>query len=184
MQKGCQLVLLEKVTQRFSGVALKQAGLLMTMIASDAHCLPHRSLWSTNLSAVFEWLSDVICIAYVTHLQIVISERRRKRSKRVPKENAEWHPWGFSHIWRCLPSKSFASTASVRWSPAVREELMSAPIKGKMPILHRVSEQPQSINQPAGKETDSVYLCLSVSVGAHTSALISVYYSTIFEKGL
>lgn len=105
MQKGCQLVLLEKVTQRFSSVALKQAGLLMTMIASDAHCLPHRSLWSTNLSAVFEWLSDVICIAYVTHLQIVISERRRKRSKRVPKENAEWHPWGFSHIWRCLPSK-------------------------------------------------------------------------------
>lgn len=39
-------------------------------------------------------------------------------------------------------------------SPAVREELVSASIKGKMPILHRVSEQPQSINQPGSKETD------------------------------
>lgn len=85
MQEGCQLVLLQKVTERFSSAALQQTGLLMTVISSDVHCLPHRSLWSTNLSAIFfERLSDVICVAYVTHLQIVISERQRKRSKRVP----------------------------------------------------------------------------------------------------
>ena len=37
-----------------------------------------------NLSVLLERLSDAICIAYVTHLQIVISEKRRKRSERVP----------------------------------------------------------------------------------------------------
>lgn len=47
-------------------------------------------------------------------------------------------------------------------SPAVREELVSAPIKGKMPILHRVSEQPQSINQPAGREKEIMFVCLPV----------------------
>lgn len=81
-------------------------------------------------------------------------------------------------------------------SPAVREELVSAPIKGKMPILHRVSEQPQSINQPAGKETDIMCVCvclwlleclsLHLCVSAHVQQrqrLIQVYYSAIFEKG-
>lgn len=49
---------------------------------------------------------------------------------------------------------------SLSWSPVVREELVSAPIRGKMPILHRVSEQPQSINQQASEEKDIMYLCV------------------------
>lgn len=59
-------------------------------------------------------------------------------------------------------------------SPAVREELVSAPIKGKMPILHRVSEQPQSINQPAGKETDIMCVCVSMAVRVSELAFVCV----------
>ncbi len=112
-QRGCQLVLLEKVIRRPGSMALQHAGPLMDVIASDVHCLPRGSLWSPHLSVLSEWLSDAIHVAYVTHLRIVISESGRKRRKRVPGENAERHPWGFSHIWRCLPSKSFAGAASV-----------------------------------------------------------------------
>lgn len=56
-------------------------------------------------------------------------------------------------------------------SPAVREELVSAPIKGKMPILHSVSEQPQSINQPGGTETEM--MCMSMC--SRTSSRLGLF---------
>lgn len=71
-------------------------------------------------------------------------------------------------------------------SPAVREELVSAPIKGKMPILHRVSEQPQSINQPGGKRnryyvSELVLVCVwTCAAKPHPGG----GYSAIFERGL
>lgn len=97
--------------------------------------------------------------AYVTHLQIVISDGERKRCKRVPGRMRR-------DIRGVSPTSGGARHPNhlpvlllFPRSPAVREELVSAPIKGKMPILHRVSEQPQSINQPGGTETD--IMCLS-----------------------
>lgn len=119
------------------------------------HRSPHHSLLPSNLSVLCERLSDVIYVAYVTHLQIVISESERKRCKRVPvRMQSDVRGASPTSGGACHPSH-FAGAASVPpRSPAVREELVSAPIKGKMPILHRVSEQPQSINQAGGKETD------------------------------
>lgn len=52
-----------------------------------------------------------------------------------------------------------------------------------MPILHRVSEQPQSINQPGGKETDIMCVCVCVSAHVQHRAIQVYYCSAIFERG-
>lgn len=128
----------------------------------------------------------MIYVAYVTHLQIVIFEKERKRCKRVPvRMQSDIGGVSPTSGGACHPSHLPVLPLFPR-SPAVREELVSAPIKGKMPILHRVSEQPQSINQAAGKETDimraSVFVC--VCTCAAEERLVQVYNSAIFEKGL
>lgn len=171
----CQRVFLEKVILRPGSVALQPAGALMTMIVPDLRCIPRFSLSSSDLSILPEWLSDVIHGAYVTHLQIVISEGERKRCKRVPGRMRR-------DIRGVSPTSGGARHPNhlpvlllFPRSPAVREELVSAPIKGKMPILHRVSEQPQSINQPGGTETDIMCLSRCLCVSAHVlQSLIQV----------
>lgn len=90
-------------------------------------------------------------------------KRERKPCKRVPvRMQSDIRGVSPTSGGACHPSHLRVLLLFPR-SPAVREELVSAPIKGKMPILHRVSEQPQSINQPGG-ERNRYYVCVCVSV--------------------
>lgn len=113
-----------------------------------------------------------------------------------------------SHICRLSSLKGSVNNVNVSWgecrvtfvgflphlevpfpqSPAVREELVSARIKGKMLILHRVSGKPQSINQAGEKETDIMCLsvCMCVCVCVYTFAVkphSGGGRSAIFERG-
>lgn len=126
----------------------------------------------------FEWLSDAIHVARVTHLQIVISERECKRCKRAPvRMQSDIRGVSPTSGGACHPSH-LPVLLLFPPSPAVREELVSAPIKGKMPILHRVSEQPQSINQPGGKETDIMCVCVCLWLFACLSLCLCVCVCT------